>query len=111
MHVRLHDFRLHKRADQCVDVEQHALRLYHDIFMRQGESNSMSSARQAIWLTTVLHAAQWAELHMRPVVKEFLFNLLVKRRYPSHTVSILEQNVWRGAPVLDELLIPLWIAR
>ncbi|KRY16221.1 hypothetical protein T01_12878 [Trichinella spiralis] len=29
--------------------------------MRQGESNSMSSARQAIWLTTVLHAAQCNE--------------------------------------------------
>ncbi|XP_003377740.1 conserved hypothetical protein [Trichinella spiralis] len=37
--------------------------------MRQRESNPTSSARQAIWLTTVLHAAQWAELHMRPVVK------------------------------------------
>ncbi|KRY39097.1 hypothetical protein T01_12623 [Trichinella spiralis] len=58
MHVRLHDFQLHKRSDQYVDVEQHALRLYYDIFMRQRESNPMSSARQAVWLTTVLHAAQ-----------------------------------------------------
>ncbi|KRY24846.1 hypothetical protein T01_14478 [Trichinella spiralis] len=53
---RLHDFRLHKRGDQYADVEQRTSRLYHDIFMRQRESNPMSSARQAIWLTTVLHA-------------------------------------------------------
>ncbi|KRX91407.1 hypothetical protein T12_945 [Trichinella patagoniensis] len=33
---------------------------YHTILLDSGqrESNPMSSARQAVWLTTVLHAAQ-----------------------------------------------------